>query len=396
MYNFEDILDRKNNGSKKWSKEYIKKRFKLEDTEEIYPLFIADMDFKLPEEIIEPVLDNIKSGDFGYFDVKNSFYNSVKEWYKEQYKCDIKKEWIVPSIGALTSMNLIVENIFDINDKILIFTPVYGPFKDVIKNNNMTLVCHKLFIKDNRYYIDFEKLESQLEDVRGIILCNPHNPSGRCWSKEELERLLSLCNKKNITIISDEVHGDLTLKNNKFISLAKYLDNQKNIIVISSPNKTFNIAGLNISTFLCSSKILRENLEDEFNKRKMHVNRLGCDFSTICYKNGYKWVEALKANLTENMELAIDIIKNTDIEIIEPEAGYLLWVKLPHINNIDDFIIELANNKKVLLETGSRFIENYEGFLRINIATSKEILKEAMLRLVNFYNSYNSKRYRRD
>ena len=392
MYNFEDILDRKNNGSKKWSKEYIKKRFKLEDTEEIYPLFIADMDFKLPEEIIEPVLDNIKSGDFGYFDVKNSFYNSVKEWYKEQYKCDIKKEWIVTSIGALTSMNLIVENIFDINDKILIFTPVYGPFKDVIKNNNMTLVCHKLFIKDNRYYIDFEKLESQLEDVRGIILCNPHNPSGRCWSKEELERLLSLCNKKNITIISDEVHGDLTLKNNKFISLAKYLDNQKNIIVISSPNKTFNIAGLNISTFLCSSKILRENLEDEFNKRKMHVNRLGCDFSTICYKNGYKWVEALKANLTENMELAIDIIKNTDIEIIEPEAGYLLWVKLPHINNIDDFIIELANNKKVLLETGSRFIENYEGFLRINIATSKEILKEAMLRLVNFYNSYNSKK----
>lgn len=392
MYNFEDILDRKNNGSKKWSKEYIKKRFKLEDTEEIYPLFIADMDFKLPEEIIEPVLDNIKSGDFGYFDVKNSFYNSVKEWYKEQYKCDIKKEWIVPSIGALTSMNLIVENIFDINDKILIFTPVYGPFKDVIKNNNMTLVCHNLFIKDNRYYIDFEKLESQLEDVRGIILCNPHNPSGRCWSKEELERLLSLCNKKNITIISDEVHGDLTLKNNKFISLAKYLDNQKNIIVISSPNKTFNIAGLNISTFLCSSKILRENLEDEFNKRKMHVNRLGCDFSTICYKNGYKWVEALKANLTENMELAIDIIKNTDIEIIEPEAGYLLWVKLPHINNIDDFIIELANNKKVLLETGSRFIENYEGFLRINIATSKEILKEAMLRLVNFYNSYNSKK----
>lgn len=391
MYNFEDILDRKNNGSKKWSEEYIKKRFKLEDTEEIYPLFIADMDFKLPDEIIRPVLDNIMSGDFGYFDVKGSFYNSIKKWYKEQYKCDIKREWIVPSIGALTSMNLIVENIFDKNDKILILTPVYGPFKDAIKNNNMTLVCHKLFIKDNRYYIDFEKLESQLKDVRGIILCNPHNPSGRCWSKDELERLIGLCNKNNITIISDEVHGDLTLKDNKFISLAKYLDNQKNIIVISSPNKTFNIAGLNISIFLCSNKILREHLEDEFNKRKMHVNRLGCDFSTICYKNGYKWVEALKANLNENMNLAIDIIKNTNIEIIEPEAGYLLWVKLPYISNIDDFVIELANNKKVLLETGSRFIENYEGFLRINIATSKEILREAMLRLVDFYNSYNSK-----
>lgn len=392
MYNFEDILDRKNNGSKKWSEEYIKKRFKLEDTEEIYPLFIADMDFKLPDEIIRPVLDNIMSGDFGYFDVKDSFYNSIGKWYKEQYKCDIKREWIVPSIGALTSMNLIVENIFDKNDKILILTPVYGPFKDAIKNNNMTLVCHKLFIKDNRYYIDFEKLESQLKDVRGMILCNPHNPSGRCWSKEELERLIGLCNKNNITIISDEVHGDLTLKDNKFISLARYLDNQKDIIVISSPNKTFNIAGLNISIFLCSNKVLRESLENEFNKRKMHVNRLGCDFSTICYENGYEWVKALKINLNENMNLAMDIINNTNIEIIEPEAGYLLWVKLPYISNIDDFVIELANNKKVLLETGSRFIENYEGFLRINIATSKEILREAMLRLVDFYNSYNSEK----
>ncbi|BFK80843.1 pyridoxal phosphate-dependent aminotransferase [Clostridium baratii] len=391
MYNFEDILDRKNNGSKKWSEEYIKKRFKLEDTEEIYPLFIADMDFKLPDEIIRPVLDNIMSGDFGYFDVKDSFYNSIKKWYKEQYKCDVKREWIVPSIGALTSMNLIVENIFDKNDKILIFTPVYGPFKDAIKNNNMTLVCHKLFIKDNRYYIDFEKLESQLKDVRGIILCNPHNPSGRCWSKDELERLIGLCNKNNITIISDEVHGDLTLKDNNFISLARYLDNQKDIIVISSPNKTFNIAGLNISIFLCSNKMLRESLENEFNKRKMHVNKIGCDFSTICYENGYEWVKALKINLSENMNLAMDIINNTNIEIIEPEAGYLLWVKLPYISNIDDFVIELANNKKVLLETGSRFIENYEGFLRINIATSKEILREAMLRLVDFYNSYNSK-----
>src|SRR5437868_5789204 len=131
MYNFEDILERKNNGSKKWNREYIEKRFKIVYEDECYPLFIADMDFKLPNEIMEPMTNIIRNGDFGYFDISESFYTRVKDWYKNQYECDIKTNWIVPSVGALTSMNLIVEKMFDKDDKILIFTPVYGPFKDI-------------------------------------------------------------------------------------------------------------------------------------------------------------------------------------------------------------------------------------------------------------------------
>ncbi|MFR3910704.1 MAG: MalY/PatB family protein [Clostridium paraputrificum] len=389
MYSFEDILDRKDNGSKKWSREYINKRFKISD-EENYPLFIADMDYKLPEEIINPINELITKGDFGYFDVRDSFYDSVIWWYKKNYSCSIKKEWIVPSIGALSSMHLIVEKIFNKKDNLLIFTPVYGPFKDVVINNNMNLYKYKLKIHKDRYYIDFKELNEFIKknNINGIIFCNPHNPSGRCWSKDELDKLVSLCKQNNIKIISDEVHGDLVLGENKFNSLSGYLEENDNIIVISSPNKTFNIAGLNISTFLCGNPELKLILENEFNNRKLHVNRFGIEVLTICYNTGFQWVQALRKNIKENMNLVINKINIDDIKIMMPESGYLLWVKLDKVNDVDKFILELAKEKKVLLETGSRFINDYEGFVRINVATSKSILEEAMDRFVDFYKEY--------
>lgn len=389
MYSFEEILDRKDNGSKKWSREYINKRFKISD-EENYPLFIADMDYKLPEEIINPINELITKGDFGYFDVIDSFYDSVIWWYKKNYSCSIKKEWIVPSIGALSSMHLIVEKIFNKKDNLLIFTPVYGPFKDVVINNNMNLYKYKLKIHKDRYYIDFKELNEFIKknNINGIIFCNPHNPSGRCWSKDELDKLVSLCKQNNIKIISDEVHGDLVLGENKFNSLSGYLEENDNIIVISSPNKTFNIAGLNISTFLCGNPELKLILENEFNNRKLHVNRFGIEVLTICYNTGFQWVEALRKNIKENMDMVINKIDIEGVEIMMPESGYLLWVKLDKVNDVDKFILELAKEKKVLLETGSRFINDYEGFVRINVATSKSILEEAMDRFVDFYKEY--------
>lgn len=389
MYSFEDILDRKDNGSKKWSREYINKRFKISDKEN-YPLFIADMDYKLPEEIINPINELITKGDFGYFDVRDSFYDSVIWWYKKNYSCSIKKEWIVPSIGALSSMHLIVEKIFNKKDNLLIFTPVYGPFKDVVINNNMNLYKYKLKIHKDRYYIDFKELNEFIKknNINGIIFCNPHNPSGRCWSKDELDKLVSLCKQNNIKIISDEVHGDLVLGENKFNSLSGYLEENDNIIVISSPNKTFNIAGLNISTFLCGNPELKLILENEFNNRKLHVNRFGIEVLTICYNTGFQWVEALRKNIKENMDMVINKIDIEGVEIMMPESGYLLWVKLDKVNDVDKFILELAKEKKVLLETGSRFINDYEGFVRINVATSKSILEEAMDRFVDFYKEY--------
>lgn len=390
MYNFEDILERHNNGSKKWNPEYIEKRFKIKDAAEYFPLFIADMDFKLPTEIIQPTIDLISKGDFGYFDVKKSFYDSVVNWYKDRYNCEIESKWIVPAIGALATMNVITEMLFEKSDKMLIFTPVYGPFKDVINNNGLELVSSKLLFQDNTYKINFENFEKLIreEDIKGIILCNPHNPSGVCWSKEDLEKIINICKDRNIIIISDEVHGDLVIENNKFNSLSKYLNEYNKIIVVSSPNKTFNIAGLDISTFLCSEDEVRIMLEAELNKRKLHPNRIGCEVSTICYENGHVWVDSLRENIKDNINLVIEMIKEEDITIIRPQAGYLLWVKLDKVDNIEDFIIRLAKETGVLLESGSRFIKDNSGFLRINVATNKGLLKEAIKRFLDFYSKY--------
>lgn len=390
MYNFENILDRHNNGSKKWNLEYIEKRFQVTNINKYFPLFIADMDFKLPSEIINPIIDITSQGDFGYFDVKKSFYNSVIKWYKNKYNCEIEKNWIVPSISAIATMNVILEYLFHKNDRILIFTPVYGPFKDVITNNEFELVSSNLLLENDTYKIDFCNLEKQLDkfNVKGIILCNPHNPSGVCWTKNELNKLIDICKSRNIIIISDEVHGDLTLANNKFNSLSKYLNYYKKIIIISSPNKTFNIAGLDISTFLCSDNELKLQLENTFSKKKLHPNRIGCEVLTICYEKGANWVNSLCFNIKENIELVTKMLNIDGIKVIKPDAGYLLWVKLEGIKDIDNFIINLAKETGVLLETGSRFVGNNNDFLRINVATNKKILKEAINSFLHFYKNY--------
>ena len=390
MYNFEDILNRLNNGSKKWNVDYIKKRFEIENYNKYFPLFIADMDFKLPDEILNPFLSIVSEGDFGYFDIKESFYNSVIKWYETKYNCIIKSEWIVPSIGAIATMNIILEFLFDKGDNILVFTPVYKPFKDIVDNNQLNIIQSKLKLEKNTYNIDFLDLKDKITNlnVKGIILCNPHNPSGVCWSKKELDNLINICKEREIFIISDEVHGDLVLDKNNFISLSSYLDYYRKIIVVSSPNKTFNIAGLNISTFLCSDITIKLGLENIFSQKKLHPNRLGCECLTICYDNGYNWVNNLCLNIKDNIEIVIDMLKNSDIQVINPNAGYLLWIRLHKVDDIDKFILELAKNTGVLFESGNRFLGDNQSFLRINVATSKEILKEAIKKFLNFYENY--------
>ena len=180
-------------------------------------------------------------------------------------------------------------------------------------------------LNNNRYSLDFEEVKALVEEeeIKGLVICNPHNPSGRCWSKEEINEIINICMEKNIIIISDEVHGDLDLGNN-FNTFSDYLNQYKNIIVLSSPNKTFNIAGLEISTFLCSNEEMKNSLEEEFGKRKLHPNRVGTRALTLCYENGSPWVDELIKNIKENLDLTVDMLNVEGINTMIPDAGYLL------------------------------------------------------------------------
>ena len=391
MYNFEDILYREENGSKKWNKEYINKRFPNHKTP-CYPLFIADMDYKLPDEILSKFINTIQYGDFGYFDVLDKFNESIVNWYKNLNDIDIDKKLILPGIGTLASMNIVVKALLNKNDNVLIFTPVYGPFKDIVENNGLNLVKQKLDEKNNRYYIDFEKLEANIiqYNLKCILMCNPHNPSGRVWSYEEIKKIVSLCKKYKLILLSDEVHSDLVL-DRKFVSMVTFANEYENIIVSSSPNKTFNLAGVCGSYLLIKNKDIYNKVQCEFTKNKLGINRLGYEFMTSCYENGQNWVNLLREKIKEHLNILESTLVNKGIQIMIPEAGYLVWLRLDKVNDSLTFVEELARETGVLLESGTRFIESENGYVRINLATSRCILEKAMKELDKFYDYFIKK-----
>ncbi|MGL5151687.1 MAG: MalY/PatB family protein [Clostridium sp.] len=385
MYNFEKLLNRNNNGSMKWNINYIKKRFPGVK-EEIYPFFIADMDYRLPEEILGSFNEFITNGDFGYFHVQDDFNLCIKKWYDNLYKIKLKEEWIMPGIGTITTIKVALTSILKKGDNVCIFTPVYGPFRDVVLGSELNLIQQKLNLVEGEYKINFIELEETIikENIKSILFCNPHNPSGRVWEKDEIDRLVNLCKKYSILLIGDEVHSDLILEGT-FISLCQYFDHYDKIIVSSSPNKSFNLAGLNASYLLIGCRNNYEHISNELSKNKLVINRVGVNFLITCYSMGELWVRELRNNINDNIELAIDILSGSDVEIIRPKAGYLLWVKLNKVDDIESFTKELAKATGVLLEPGSRFISNYDGFVRINLATSKDNIKTGMIMLKDFY-----------
>ena len=228
----------------------------------------------------------------------------------------------------------------------------------------------------------------KLHQIDVLLFCNPHNPGGKAWSYEELNQLVQLCKKYQVMIISDEIHGDILISDKKFVSLIQFFDIYDQIIVSSSPNKTFNISGLSTSFTICKTEDFNKQFNDYLSKLHIGPQRIGIYMIETVYNEGKQWYYDLLEYLRQNINMTMELLETTDMKIMKPDTGYLIWVYLPKIANIDQFVIDLANETHVLLETGSRFIDNYEGWVRINTATNSDLLKEAMMRFIEFYKSY--------
>lgn len=386
---FGSILERRHNGSMKWEAPYINKRFHthFQDEDQFYPLFIADMDFKMDENVQKRLMKFVSEGDLGYFHVQDSFYESIIQWYDEIHHIHINKDWIVPSIGTITSLHLLTD-LFARNQNILIMTPVYGPFYNCAQIGH----AYKMPLKNKNqeYLIDYDELEKMLKlhQIDVLLFCNPHNPGGKAWSYEELNQLVQLCKKYQVMIISDEIHGDILISDKQFVSLIQFFDIYDQIIVSSSPNKTFNISGLSTSFTICKNEDFNKQFNDYLSKLHIGPQRIGIYMIETVYNEGKQWYYDLLEYLRQNINMTMELLETTDMKIMKPDTGYLIWVYLPKIANIDQFVIDLANETHVLLETGSRFIDNYEGWVRINTATNSDLLKEAMMRFIEFYKSY--------
>ena len=384
---FDNILSRQGNGSMKWEEAYIQKRFHIDDMSDVIPLFIADMDFPIDDHIQKALQELCQQPDFGYFHIQESFFESIIHWYQNIHHINIQKEWISPSIGTITSLHLACDMLAR-NQGVVIMPPIYGPFSNCSQLGKTIEV--PLLYQDQRYYIDFVNLEKTFatQSVRVLMLCHPHNPGGRMWSKEELLQLVLLCKQYKIVILVDEIHSDIQLTNKEFVSMIEFEDQYDQIIVSTSPNKTFNISGLSTSFLLCASQELRQQYLQYFNRLHLGCNRIGIKMIEYVYTYGEDWYHELLAYLQKNVQFVVEKLKETNAIVMQPDCGFLVWVQLPNIQNVDQFVLDFAKETHVLVETGSRFVSHYEGFIRINVATSYALLQEAMNRFVAYYQKY--------
>ena len=385
MANLDLEIDRKKTDSLKWDFAIEKKK-----DPNYLPLWVADMDFKLPEEVINPLLERVNHGVFGYTDPKDDYYDAVIYWFKKHYKLDINKNNIIVNPGVVFSICTLIKIITNESDSIIINEPVYYPFKSSIIANKREVVISNLIIKNGKYVIDYDDFEKKIKDnnVKVYILCNPHNPVGRVWDKEELEIIIDICKRNNVFIISDEIHSDFVFEK-EFYSIKRF--NYDNVSIVTGPTKTFNIPGLKISnTIVFNDDIKKLYLEELDRIGYSQQSALGIVSSIAAYKYGDKWLNEVRKYIYDNILYIESFIKDKlpKIKFIKPEGTYLIWLDFRDYNLKLNELEALIDKSKLWLDSGAIFGKQGAGFQRINVATTR---KNINIMLNSLYDVFKSR-----
>lgn len=383
-YNFDEITDRRGTNSLKYD-------FAAEwgRSQDAIPLWVADMDFPTAPEIIRKAEEVVRHGIFGYSEPLDGYYEAVLSHYKRHFGWNPPKEWIVKTPGVVFAIAQCVRAFTDEGDGVIIQNPVYYPFTDVVKNNNRKLVDNPLKLNDHGVYeIDFDDFEKKAAspDTKMFLLCNPHNPVGRVWTKEELIRLEEICLKNHVLVISDEIHSDFVWEDNEFNVLVNIDDRyRENVITCTSPSKAFNLAGLQVSNIFIPDGTKRKQLTDEiWAGGYLYLNTIGLAACQAVYESGQDWLKAVKEYIWENILFCIDYTEKNlpGVKIIRPQGTYLVWMDFRGTGISFKEIEDLINVKaRVWLDDGSIFGKEGEGFERINVACPRAVLAEALERI---------------
>lgn len=387
-FKFDKIIDRTNNFSAKWSE--MNKNF---GTNDLLPMWVADMDFLTAPCIMEALKDRLDQGIFGYTTRPSSYNESIANWLDNRFSWKIKKEWLMFSPAVVPSISLLIQNLTNKNDKIMIQEPVYSPFHNIVKMNERELIISPLMkLENGNYIMDYDDIESKIKDVKIFILCNPHNPVGRVWTREELIKLGNICLKNNVLVISDEIHSDIIFKNHKhtpFASISK--DFEQNTITCMAPTKTFNLAGLQSSFVVIPNTSYYNILDNAFSKLDIKRNNAFSLVATeAAYNYGEDWLDSLLNYLEDNVDFAIEYINTyiPQLKVNKPEGTYLLWVDFSSLNIDEDTLKNaLINIGKVALNSGSSFGIGGQGHYRINLACPRSMVLEALKRIEFTINS---------
>lgn len=376
MYDFDKIIPRENTNSLKWDAA----------EEGVLPMWVADMDFQAPPEVIAALKERAEHGVFGYGSY-GGWFEALAKWMGKRFGWEPQLEWITTSPGVVAGLFMLVRALTEPGDKIVIQPPVYRPFYTIARSNGCELVENPLYFDGDKYRMDFEQLKRVVDSrVKLLMLCSPHNPVGRVWSKEELWELGEFCLEHEIIILSDEIHSDLVLpgyKHTVLTSISKELE--ENMIVCNAPSKTFNIPGIHASNIIIANAKLRSAYQQVLRGSGLSLpNVFAVAAAEAAYTYGEPWLDQLLTYIEGNYRLVASFMAERipEVKVIEPEGTYLLWLDFRSLGmpdeELDKFIREKA---KLLLESGTIFGTGGSGFQRMNIACPRSRVMEALTRL---------------
>ncbi len=362
-----------------------KKKF---GTDDLMPLWVADMDLASPLCVQEALQKRAKHPIYGYTVYPESYYEAIQNWMQKRFSWTIEKEWIVPCYGVVPSINFAISAYSKEGDGIIVQTPIYPPFVSSIKHKKRKVLDNTLVYENASYHVDFVDFESKAKVAKLFLLCSPHNPTGRAWSKDELEKMIEICLANDVLIISDEIHADVVYEKVHH-SVGSFEHMAKHCVVLAAPSKTFNIAGLNTSYAIIPDSSVRKAYIREQNKSGIsNGNPFGIEGLMAAYASGDVWLEALKKHLLRNIDFVKVFLEKEKLPIItvKTEATFLMWLDCKGLGLKQDELLDFfIKEAKLGLNNGMDFGQAGIGFMRLNVGTSISVLEEAMQRLLKAY-----------
>ena len=390
-YNFDELVERRGTNCVKWDErpQVGERSSGMSLSADVIPLWVADMDFKAAPAILEAVKKRAEHGVFGYNIVPESYYEAVISWFHRRHQWEIQRQWILYTTAVVPAMSCVIKALTMPGEKVLILSPAYNCFFSSIKNNGCEVLESPLKAVDDSFEVDFDDFEAKCADEKTtlFLLCNPHNPSGRVWTREELQRMYDICQQHGVKVVSDEIHCELVMPGHQFVPFGTITDN---CVVMNSPSKNFNTAGLQIANIICSHPSWRRRIDRAININEVcDVNPFGIVALQAAYNESEDWIDELNQYLWGNYQLLRDFIGENlpQWKVCRLEGTYLPWVDISAMGITSQELCDrLLAEAKVWINPGTMYgPQTGEGYVRFNIAIQRSRLLDALQRIKKYF-----------
>lgn len=378
-YNFDELVPRRGSNSYKWDSA---------GSEDVLPMWVADMDFRTAPAVVEALRKRVEHGIFGYVKVPAAYYDAIGDWFKRRHSWRVEKDWVLFTTGVVPALSAIIKALTHPGDKVLVQTPVYNCFFSSIRNDECEMVANPLIYRNGAYSIDFDDLEKKAADprVKLLLLCNPHNPAGRVWTRQELTRIGEICLKNDVFVVADEIHCELVYPGHQYIPFASISEDfLHSSVTCTSPSKAFNLAGLQVANIFAPNPAVRKKIDKALNVNEVcEINPFAVEALIAAYNEGEKWLEELRQYLLGNYNYLKRFFEEQlpQFPVLALEGTYLVWVDCSVLKQSSEEIVKMLLEKEMLwVNEGSMYGEAGEGFIRINIACPRQLLIEGLNRI---------------